>query len=262
MKKFSILMLIVMLVGSLGIVGCGPEAGVPEQEAPKVLKLGACLPLTGVAAGYGQPTLASLQIEVEKINAAGGVDVGGDNYTIQLIAEDNLFTSDGAKAAGEKLVYRDGVKFIFGGQETNDTKGLQIVTTPNKVITFNMAWADTVLRDPTTKEAIPYAFKSQTAPHELLRGLWGYVQNTYPEVKRVALFAPNTDSGHYGQQLSEKLVRHLGYEVVFNDYHEYGLTDFYPQLTKILAAEPDIIHSTCSGPSDWGLIIRSILRKS
>jgi len=254
MKKFLFVLLGVILVCSLAIINCAPK----EQaiQAPKVLKIGAVLPLTGPAAGYGQPTLAGCQLAVDTINANGGFKLGRDTYTIELIPEDDQFTSDGAKTAGEKLVTRDGVKFIFGAQETNDTLGLQLVTTPNKVLTFNMAWADTVLRDPATKKAIPYAFKMQTAPHELLRGIWGYIQNAYPEVKNVAEFGPNTDSGHYGQQLDASLVKYLGYNVVYNGYHEYGLTDFYPQLTQILATKPDIIHSTSSGPSDWGLIIK------
>jgi branched-chain amino acid transport system substrate-binding protein len=254
MKRFLLVLLGFMLVGGLFITNCAPKEEVTQPT--KVLKMGACLPLSGPAAGYGQPTLASVQIEVDKINARGGVKIGANTYNIELISEDDQFTSDGAKTAAEKLVSQDRVKYIFGGQETNDTLGLQLVTTPNKVITFNMAWADTTLRNPDTGQAIPYAFKSMMAPHETLRGIWGYIQKAYPEVKRVAEFSPNTDSGIYGLELDSSLVKYLGYEVVYSDYHEPGLTDFYPQLTKILATNPDIIHSTSSGVSDWGLIIK------
>lgn len=254
MKRFIFILLGVILVCSLVIMSCAPKEQAPQ--APKVLKIGAVFPLTGPAAGYGQPTVAGCQLAVDKINADGGFKVGRDTYTLQLIPADDQFTSDGAKTAGEKLVSQDGVKFMFGAQETNDTLGLQLVTTPNKVITFNMAWADTVLRDPTTKKAIPYAFKMNLSPHELLRGIWAYIQKAYPDVKNVAEFGPNTDSGHYGTDLDSRLVKYLGYNVVYSGYHEYGLTDFYPQLTQILATKPDIIHSTSSGPSDWGLIMK------
>lgn len=254
MKRFLFVLLGVMLVCSLVIINCAPKEQAPQ--APKVLKIGAVFPLTGPAAGYGQPTLAGCQLAVENVNASGGFKVGRDTYTLKLIPADDQFTSDGAKTAGEKLVTQDGVKFMFGAQETNDTLGLELVTTPNKVITFNMAWADTVLRDPKTKKAIPYAFKMNMAPHELLRGIWAYIQKAYPEVKNVAEFGPNTDSGHYGTELDSRLVKHLGYNVVFSGYHEYGLTDFYPQLTQILAAKPDIIHSTSSGPSDLALMMK------
>jgi branched-chain amino acid transport system substrate-binding protein len=253
MKKIFAIWLTIVLVVTLSIVACAPAA---QEVSSKTLKWGVCLPLTGPNAGYGVPTLAAIQVEVAKINSEGGVKIGGVNYQIEVIAEDDGFTSDGAKTAGEKLVFRDKVKFIWGGTESNDTLGLQLVTVPNKVMTFNTAWADTVLRDPATKQAIPYSFKVLQAPHETLRGVWGSIQKAYPEIHRVALFTPNTLSGHYGQELSAKLVPYLGYEVVYNDYFEFGTPDFTSYLSKILATNPDIIHGSATGLADWGSIIK------
>ncbi len=66
-----------------------PSAGGGESAAPPAslgeLKLGVTLPLSGGAAADGQPTLKGAQLEVDRINAAGGI--GG--YTIKLFPLDH-----------------------------------------------------------------------------------------------------------------------------------------------------------------------------
>jgi branched-chain amino acid transport system substrate-binding protein len=253
MKKFCVLLLVVLLVGASAIVACAPAA---QEVTSKTIKFGVCQPLTGPAAGYGMPVLYGVEIIADTINSEGGVKIGGVNYLIEVIAEDDGFTSDGAKAAAEKLVFRDKVKFIFGGCDSHDTIGLQMVTVPNKVLTFNSAWSSDVLRNPETKQAVPYTFKLMQTPHESIRGVWEAIRKAHPEVKKVALFTCNTLSGHWGQELSDRLLRYLGYDVVYNGYFEYGMPDFTPELSKVLATNPDIIHGNATGVMDWGTVIK------
>lgn len=253
MKKFWVLLLVVLLIVASAIVACAPAA---QEVTSKTLKFGACLPLTGVGAAYGVPVLTTVQLAVDQINSEGGVKIGGVNYLIKVIAEDSGFTADGAKAAAEKLIFRDKVKFIFGGVDSHDTQGMQLVAVPNKVMNFDSSWAADVLRNPETKQPVPYTFKLMQTPHESIRGVWRVIQEVHPEVKKVALFTPNTLSSHYGQELSDRLLRYLGYDVVYKDYFEYGMADFTPLLSKVLATNPDIIQGTGNGIPDWGTIIK------
>lgn len=253
MKKFLVILLALALVLAIG--GCAAPTATPEEAAPpKILKIGIALPFSGPAAAWGIPPALALELEADRINSEGGVNVGGEKYTIEVIRADDLFTSDGAKMAAEKLIYRDRVNFIFGGVSSHDTLGVQLVTTPNKVINASTAWERICLYiDGVT---VPYAFKVLPTPRETVPTIWKYIQKAHPEVKRVAIVAPNLLSSVYGSDVNEEWLERTDLEVVFREHYEYGMIDFYPILARILATEPDVIQSTDAGMSDWGLIIK------
>lgn len=255
MKKLSVILVLALVLAIGGCAAPTEEAGAPEEAAaPEILKIGVALPFSGPAAAWGLPPTLALEWMAEEINKAGGVNAGGKNYTIEVIRADDLFTSDGAKMAAEKLIYRDRVNFIFGGVSSHDTLGVQLVTTPNRVINCSTAWERICLYKDGV--SVPYAFKALPTPHETVPTLWKYVQQAHPQVKKVAIIAPNLLSSVYGSDVNEDWLARTDLELVFREHYEYGMTDFYPILARILATEPDIIQSTDAGVSDWGLIIK------
>ncbi|MCJ7792337.1 MAG: ABC transporter substrate-binding protein [Dehalococcoidia bacterium] len=255
MKKLSIILVVSALIAALTIVGCTQKSVTPTPEVPKTLKVGLCVPLSGPVADWGIPVKQGLELRIEQINNAGGVKIGQDTYNIELIAEDNLFTSDGAKTAAEKLIYRDHVNVICGGIASHDTLGVQLVTTPAKIINCSMAWTSEALK-PEGQPTVPYAFKSLPTPHETIRGIWGYIQQAYPQAKKVALLDANDMSSRYGEALNAKWLKYIGLQVVSEEYYEYGTKDFVPILTKVLSQNPDVIHSGSAGMSELGTFIK------
>lgn len=65
----------VLLVAALAVASCG---GIPEVQ------IGAILSLSGSAAPYGQSVWRGMQVAVEQVNAAGGVDVGSQGTRVPL----------------------------------------------------------------------------------------------------------------------------------------------------------------------------------
>jgi len=252
MKRILPVLLIVLLISTLAAAACAQPAKPGESN---VLKVGVALPFSGPAAGWGLPPTLALEWKATKINDAGGVKVGGKNYIIEVIREDDQFTSDGAKMAAEKLIFQHKVKFILGGVSSHDTLGVQLATTPNKVINCSTAWERKCLYEKGAVTA-PYAFKALPTPHETVPSLWKYIQKAYPKVKRVAIIAPNLLSSTYGSDVNEEWLKRTSLQLVFREHYEYGMTDFYPILGRLLATNPDVIQSTDAGVSDLGLIIK------
>ena len=79
MKKFTALLLALVMVLSLTACGAKEEAPAANAEAAApaevagAIKLGMCGPLTGGAAVYGTAVAAGMEIAVEEINAKGGL---------------------------------------------------------------------------------------------------------------------------------------------------------------------------------------------
>ena len=81
------------------------------ESTPKTLKIGCTLPL-GV--GLGIEAKKCLDLIIPDFNSKGGLVVGGERYNIEMIIYDDGYKPDKGRAAVERLIYQDKVKFIVG----------------------------------------------------------------------------------------------------------------------------------------------------
>ena len=89
-------------------------AGATVAPAQETLKIGGIGPLSGGGTAWGLAAQRGIEIAIEEINAAGGFKAGGKTYKLELIMYDDQYTGAGGKAAAERLVNQDKVKFIVG----------------------------------------------------------------------------------------------------------------------------------------------------
>jgi len=154
----------------------------PKPEAlagPKALKMAAIGPMSGPAAPYGIPIKYGAQMAVKEINDAGGINVGGQKYIIELISIDDRGTADGGRAAGRKAVYDQGIKYIIGSSSGPATVAMQEITDPAKVFTFSTTWVDAVT-SPDKPYSLAYLFTSVW----LYPALYKSLAESHPEWKK------------------------------------------------------------------------------
>jgi len=77
-----------------------------------------------------------------------------------------------------------------------------------------------------------------------------------PNAKKVAVMAPNDETGQEAVVLVEKAYQANGIEVTGKYMFERDTPDFTPILTKVLSTQPDIIETDGSAPVDVGLIVK------
>jgi branched-chain amino acid transport system substrate-binding protein len=97
----------ILLFSVLVLGGC--QAGGEDT-----LRIGMNLELTGSIPKVGEHSRVAAEMFVEEINAAGGVEIGGETYTLELVTEDNNGTAEGATAVANKLVTQDEVLALVG----------------------------------------------------------------------------------------------------------------------------------------------------
>ena len=81
--------------------------------ADKVVKIGFLAPLTGAVAAWGKPGLDGLNIWADRVNSAGGIPIGGENYKVEFVAYDDEYDPGKARTGAVKLIKEDGVQFIM-----------------------------------------------------------------------------------------------------------------------------------------------------
>lgn len=109
MKKYKVFSL--LLIVAFLLAACGPAA-------PKTIKIGINAPLTGDIPKVGEGTKYAAEMWLEDIDAAGGLDVGGTKYKVELVIEDNESKADSAVKANTKMITQDDVLIIVGPQSS------------------------------------------------------------------------------------------------------------------------------------------------
>jgi len=149
MKK-SILSVAVIasLILALVMFACGPEA-------PKTIKVGINAPITGDIPKVGEGTKYAAQMWLADINAAGGLDVGGQKYQVELVIEDNESKAESAVKVNTKMITEDEVLVIVGPQSSKQAVPAGEVANNYKTPMIS-PWST----NPATTEDRPYVFRA------------------------------------------------------------------------------------------------------
>ena len=219
------LMLAAVVVASLTACGGGggSDTGTPSSSEP--YKIGAILSLTGTYAGLGAPEKNTIEMEVKRINDAGGIN-GRD---LEVLIEDDATDEAKAVAAAAKLIEQDGVIAILGATGTGQSMAIrgdvdragipQISMAGGTAITANFdslvyqtPWSNTIV--------VPFVMNKIKAD--------GYT--------KVGLISDSGGYGKDGRDVILKTAKELGIDIVSDQTFNAGDTDMSAQLTNIKKA--------------------------
>jgi branched-chain amino acid transport system substrate-binding protein len=223
-------------------------------SAQEVLKIGGIGPLSGGGTAWGVAAQRGMELAIEAVNAGGGISAGGKTYRLELIMYDDQYTGQGGKAAAERLVNQDKVRFIIGPVGSPPALGTISVTNPAKVIALTDGYAPQILRNETPD---PYNFRIYNTNIEFGPPLIKWLKDNMPEIKKVALLAPNDAVGQsVAGPLSEDYKKQ-GFETVV-DLFERGTKEFTPLILRMMAQKADAFEFDGNAPGDAGLMLKQI----
>ena len=212
----------------------GTQAPSLSFAADKTVKIGFLAPLTGEVAAWGLPGLYGCEIWAEKINAAGGVQVGGDRYNVELVPYDNEYAPDKARTGAQKLIHEDGVSFIMmlGG----DTwPAVQPIANKAKMLVSTLLPSDL---SPDT----PYLIAPcEVHPIYNVTGVQWLAENK-PNLKSAVICAQDDALGRPSVATYLAAFEAAGIGMAAEPlFFDISTTDFAPVMTSMLAKNPDII---------------------
>jgi branched-chain amino acid transport system substrate-binding protein len=229
-------------------------AGVGAAQAQDILKIGGVGPLSGGGTAWGLAAQRGIEIAIEEINAAGGVKADGKTYKLQLVMYDDQYTGAGGKAAAERLVNQDKVKFIIGPVGSPPALGVISVTNPAKVIALTNGYAPQILKNDNKD---PYNFRIYPTNIEFGPPLIKWLKENAPGVKKVAMLAPNDAVGQSVAGALADDYRKQGFEVTL-ELFERGIKEFTPLILRMMAQKVDAFEFDGNSPGDAGLMLKQI----
>ena len=210
------------------------------NQTGKTIHIGFLAALTGPDSGWGKPGLTGNQMFVDRVNANGGLLVGGVRYPLRMHVFDD--EADGAKAleGAKQLVERHNVKFIsaIGGAGADATHPY---LTNKKVI-----YASLIATDIRPNRPYLLAGGDVTPRIDMLRP-W-YHKNKNPDLQRWAVVSQGDPIGRACQAWEVGSAIAEGWDVVYDKHFPTDTTDFRPIVADILRTNPDVVSLNLTWP--------------
>jgi branched-chain amino acid transport system substrate-binding protein len=194
------------------------------RAADEPLRIGSILSVTGPAAFLGEDMKAGLQLAVEEINAAGGINGRKIAWTFY----DAESQTQKAITAARRLISQDRVEIILSG---GNMSGIALAMAPlaeAAKVPFISSEGALAIVTPVAERR--WVFKSTVDDGDVLDRIADYLDKK--KIKKVALLADTSGFGQ-GAVAQMKLVGpKRGLDVVYESFGPAD-TDMMPQLTRI-----------------------------
>ena len=191
-------------------------------QAQQPIRIGSFLAVTGGAAFLGDPEQKTLELYVEKLNAAGGL-LG---RKLQLIAYDSAGDAEKARTFAKRLIEQDKVDLIVGGSTTGETMAVVPIVEQAGIPFISLAGA-VVIIEPVKK----WVFKTPHTDRMACEKI--FIDMKARGATRVGLIS---GAGGFDKSMRAecmKVAKDRGIEVVADETYGAADTDMTAQLTKI-----------------------------
>lgn len=233
MKKILLsLILCAFMVMSLG--AC--------SEKSNTIKVGVNAEMTGDMPAVGESCKKAAEMAVKEVNDAGGIDIGGQKYKVELFVEDNAGKPDQSASAAQKLITQQKVHAIVGPNATRYALPASEIAESSKVVMIS-PWSTNPKTTLNAKTNAPkkYVFRACFIDPFQGRVVAKFAMDTLKAKKAAVLYdvASEYNKG-IAEIFKETFEQHGGKVVAFETYTTSD-KDFSGQLTKIKSTAPDMI---------------------
>jgi len=193
-----------------------------SAQAQEPIKIGSVLSVTGPGAFLGDPEKKTLNLYIERINAAGGV-LG---RKLELYTYDDGTDASKANGFAKRLIEEDKVDILIGGTTTGSTMAMVPVVEKAEIPFISLAGA-VVIVEPVKK----WVFKT---PHTDRMA----AEKVFEDMKKrgltkVGLLSENSGFGQSGKKETLAVAGKYGMQIVADEMYGPKDADVTTQLTKI-----------------------------
>ena len=221
-------------------IALGFIASAVAANAQNVVKIGEVEAQTGSLNTYGWMSSQGVRMAVDEINKAGGFQVAGKTYKLELINPDTQGNPQQALIQLKKMLEEDKVKYVFGPFLTNVFKGIEGYTKPHDGQFLLMGGA-TQIHYELGKPGNEYLMRTwnwDAGPSGFGTLMVEYLKKK--GVKKVAMLMQNDAFGHVAGDIYREAFKDAGIEFQEN-WFEPGTKDYSAVLAKIGAEKPDYL---------------------
>lgn len=216
-----------LLLAAAGAALC---AGAQATIAAEAIRIGSFLSVTGPASFLGDPEKRTLELYVQKINAAGGV-LG---RKLELVIYDDAGDANNARTFATRLVESDKVVAVVGGTTTATTMAAIPVLEDAQIPFISLAGGIEIV-----EPVKPFTFKTPHTDKMACEKIFEDVKKR--GLSKVGMISSTAGFGASMRNQCLKVAPERGIQIVADERYAPGDTDTTPQLNKIKGSGAQVI---------------------
>lgn len=207
-------------------------------QAADIIKIGLNFPYTGARESAGLASRVGAEMVKDRINAAGGLTVGGKKYTIEYVHADNQSSTQQAVAKSLELITQGRVLAIIGPKDSS-----RAIPAGGICQSFGTPMISPTSTNPRTTQDRPYVFRACFLDPFQGEAMASFSTTEFNAEKAAVLYNiasayPKGLAEFFKKAFEEKHGK--GSVVAFEDFHP-NEKDLSRQLTKIVASGADVL---------------------
>jgi ABC-type branched-chain amino acid transport systems, periplasmic component len=224
---------------ALALAACGGkgEASASNSGDSGKLTIGASLSLTGQLAREGQLTKEGYQLCQDKVNAQGGVPVGGKKLKLDIQYQDDTSKPDTAAQLVDQFNDK-GVKLILSSYGSANTEAQAAVIERNGQVMVDSAGADNKIFSKGYKRTFAVLSPATEYASSIVKAIAELAQ---PKPKTVVFLSADDGFSKTVTEGGMKTAQQLGFTVLDPQYFTNGTSDVSSSLIKVKSQKPDVI---------------------
>lgn len=231
------------------LAGCGGGSGSGSAQGDTI-KIGVSYELSGAVATYGDDSVKGIEMAIEEINAAGGIN----GKQIEEVKYDTKSEPAEATTLATKLMTQDKVVTIIGPATSGSFKATIPVANQNKVpvVSGSATANDVTVSNGQLQE---YAFRTCFSDSYQGSAMANFASEKLSAKTAVVI---KDNSSDYAKGLSENFQSTFtdnGGQILGEESYVAGDTDFQAILTRIKSQQFDVIYLP-GYYSEVGLIVK------
>jgi len=217
-------------------------AGCAGAGAADTIKIGVVAELTGDIPAVGASCKNAAEMAVAEVNDAGGLEVGGKKYKVELFIEDNAGKADQSASSAQKLITQQNVVAIIGPNASRYAIPASEIAESSKVVLIS-PWSTNpkTTLNAQTNESKKYVFRAAFIDPFQGRVVAKFALDTLKATKAAVLYDVASDYNKGIAEFFKQTYEENGGKVVAFETYTTNDKDFSAQLTKIKEAAPDVI---------------------
>jgi len=210
-----------------------------QPAAPTTIKVGLNAELTGSVPVVGESCKNAAEMAVKEINDAGGLDVGGTKYQVELQVEDNEDKAESAAAGAQKLATAGVVAMIGPNASRNAIPAAEVAESAKMPMVS--PWSTNTKTTLDTKTGAPKQYVFRAAFIDDFQGVVAakFAMNELKTQKPAVLYDVGSEYNKGIADVYKKTLEDAGLTVVAFETYTTGDKDFSSQLTKIIDTGAD-----------------------
>lgn len=237
MSRMMGAIVVVVALVSTACADDGDTEGAEGNGERKVLRIGAAISESGDLFEPGSRVKRGYEFWAKTVNEQGGIEVGDDTYTVELVTYDDESDATTAARLADRLITEDEVDFMFGPYGSSMALAVGAITERHEVVMVQPGGNADNLYEQGWQYMFGIIPKASTLPGFWLEAM--LVQQPRPETLGIL---SKDDVFAQAQREGLKLdADNEGVELVLDEVYSPEQTDFSSPVQQLRSADPDIV---------------------